>query len=132
MSGKWEASTTGIVVQILCRNTSRFLPSISIPASTAFTPTGDLSAGEREVEEAKRKGLVVAVVGSVKDKAPELLVAEGLVRHAVNRQLFQFKFLSAFSNHSNAQVRLGVGRVATLHGGIEVFRGTSNLVLPNV
>ena len=83
MSGKWEASTTGIVVQILCRNTSHFLPSISIPASTAFTPTGDLSVGEREVEEAKRKGLVVAVVGSVKDKAPELLVAEGLVKHAV-------------------------------------------------
>ena len=79
MSGKWEASTTGIVIQILFCNTNNFLPSISIPASTAFTPTGDLSAGEKEVEEAKRKGLVVAVVGSVKDKAPELLVAEGLV-----------------------------------------------------
>ena len=31
------------------------------------------------MEEAKRKGLVVAVVGSAKDKAQELLVAEGLV-----------------------------------------------------
>ena len=53
--------------------------SISIPASSAFTPTGDLAFGEKEVEEAKRKGLVVAVVGSAKDKAQELLVAEGLV-----------------------------------------------------
>ena len=31
------------------------------------------------MEEAKRKGLVVAVVGSAKDKAQELLAAEGLV-----------------------------------------------------
>jgi len=81
--------------------------SVSIPASSAFTPTGELAVGEKEVEEAKKKGLVVAVVGTAKDKSPELLVAEGLVR-------------------------LGVGRVATLHGGIEVFRGTANLVLPNV
>jgi len=81
--------------------------SVSIPASSAFAPTGELAVGEKEVEEAKKKGLVVAVVGTAKDKSPELLVAEGLVR-------------------------LGVGRVATLHGGIEVFRGTANLVLPNV
>ena len=36
------------------------------------------------MEEAKKKGLVVAVVGSAKDKAPELLVAEGLVKHLVD------------------------------------------------
>ena len=35
------------------------------------------------MEEAKKKGLVVAVVGSAKDKAPELLVAEGLVQHLI-------------------------------------------------
>ena len=37
-----------------------------------------------------------------------------------------------FSLFVDVQVRLSVGRVATLHGGIEVFRGTANLVLPNV
>ena len=33
-----------------------FQYSVSIPASSAFTPTGELAVGEKEVEEAKKKG----------------------------------------------------------------------------
>jgi TBC domain-containing protein kinase-like protein len=81
--------------------------SSSLPAASAFGPDGELVGPvAREVEEAGRKGQLVAVVGTVKDKAAELGVAEALLR-------------------------LGVPRVATLHGGVEVFRGSGRLVVPN-
>ena len=80
---------------------------------------------------------MVAVVGTAKDKSQEILVAEGLVRLNTKRCKTSwgdccYLHLLCLVLYVDVQVRLGVGRVATLHGGIEVFRGTANLVLPNV
>ena len=103
---------TGKLLCVDCRPADEWrlgsLPdSISLPAAAAFGPAGEVTASGEELAEARRRGQVILVMGSLKDKAGEQAVAEGLVG-------------------------LGVARVATLHGGVEVFRGTRHLVLPNL
>merc|ERR1719430_1119974 len=81
--------------------------SINLPALTAFTPDGELNGAKEGIELARRAGKVIAILGSAKDKAIELKVAEELLR-------------------------LRFPRISTLHGGIEVFRNSGLLVVPNV
>ena len=79
--------------------------AISIPGEGAFSESGDLLTSKEELEIAKKKGKVIAVVGTVKDRM-DLKVAERLLK-------------------------LDFPRVVTVHGGIEVFRGSGVLVVPN-
>lgn len=81
--------------------------SRNFPATSSFTATGDLAGAKEELEQARRKGRVVAVVGSVREHSAVLAVAEDLLR-------------------------LGFPRVTTLHGGVEVFHTSGRLVVPNV
>jgi len=77
--------------------------AINIPGDTAFNESGELTAYKEDVDIARKKGRVISVIGSVKDRK-DLSIAEGLLR-------------------------LGYPRVVTVHGGIEVFRGSGVLVV---
>jgi len=77
--------------------------AVNIPGDTAFCETGELVGDKDALETARRKGRVIAVVGSVRDRV-DLSVAEGLLR-------------------------LGYPRVVTVHGGVEVFRGSGVLIV---
>ena len=77
--------------------------AINIPGDTAFNEFGELTAYKEDVDIARKKGRVISVIGSAKDRK-DLSVAEGLLR-------------------------LGYPRVVTVHGGIEVFRGSGVLVV---
>jgi len=79
--------------------------AVNIPSDGAFNESGELVSSKEELEMARRKGKVIAVMGSVKDRM-DLMLAERLLK-------------------------LDFPRVVTVHGGIEVFRGSGVLVVPN-
>ena len=81
--------------------------STNLPAASAFGASGELAGGVKEVEQARKKGQVVCVLGSVREHSQVVAVAEGLLG-------------------------LGVARVAVLHGGVEVFRTSGRLVVPHL
>jgi len=80
--------------------------AINVPGDVAFNESGELVYDKEELEVAKKKGRVIAVLGSVKDNSA-LTVAETLLK-------------------------LGYPRVVTVHGGVEVFRSSGVLVVPHV
>ena len=79
--------------------------AINIPADSAFTETGMLASHVGTMDGARRKGKIIAVVGTCKDTA-HLEFAERLLQ-------------------------LQYPRLLTLHGGVEVFRSAGVLVVPN-
>ena len=80
--------------------------AVNIPADSAFTETGMLASQAELVETARRKGKIIAVVGSAKDRAA-VEFAERLLQ-------------------------LQCPRLVTLHAGVEVFRHSAGvLVVPH-
>ena len=79
--------------------------AINVPADSAFTENGMLASHADTVEAARRRGKIIAVVGSCKDKAA-VEFAERLLQ-------------------------LQCARLVTLHAGVEVFRSAGVLVVPN-
>ena len=79
--------------------------AVNVPSETAFNENGMLTNSTETIDGARRKGKIVAVVGSDKDR---------------NAVIFAERLL-----------QLQYPRVATLHGGLEVFRGAGVLVVPH-
>ena len=79
--------------------------AINIPSEGAFDESGSLTVGSDVLDVAMRKGQIIAVMGSAKDN---------------EWQIFAEKLVSC-------QYR----RVATLHGGAEVYYGAGVLVVPH-
>jgi len=77
--------------------------AVNLPSEGLFNEMGGLVCNVDELELARIKGKVIAILGSSKDRN-DLLVAEGLLK-------------------------LGYPRVATVHGGVEVFRNSGVLVV---
>ena len=79
--------------------------AFNVPADSAFTENGMLASHADTVEAARRRGKIIAVVGSCKDKAA-VEFAERLLQ-------------------------LQCARLVTLHAGVEVFRSAGVLVVPH-
>ena len=79
--------------------------AVNIPSEGAFDEFGNLSVGSDILDVAMKKGQIIVVMGSSKDN---------------DWQIFAEKLVSC-------QYR----RVATLHGGAEVFYGAGVLVVPH-
>ena len=77
--------------------------AINVPAETAFNENGMLTNGTDTIDGARRKGRIIAVVGSDKDRAA-VQFAERLLQ-------------------------LQYPRVVTLHAGLEVFRGAGGVLV---
>jgi len=81
--------------------------AINVPSDTAFNDNEMLTSNTETIDAARRKGRIIAVVGSEKDHGDTLKFAERLLQ-------------------------LQYPRLVTLHTGVEVFRGAGVLVVPNV